>query len=207
MANAHTHTPVKILHGLTPHLWDHRSKQGKGCSVLCWTGHILELRDTISYAELEAHLVTSEDHSLFINRTRWIIQMLSASGFHNTVKYTYSGHSYSDHLLDGTKKGPSSLSEYHRMTTGSHPRFPVERSSRYWQKLTSLLLRFCGLALCQNRILFKLKILLIQVKKKKQPCFAVFITKFVGGETLTFLKKFFFIGTFYGSEETLYLAG
>lgn len=145
---------------------------------------------------------------LFINGTRRTVQMLSASGFHNTVKYMYSGSSYSDHFLDGTKRGPPSLSEYHRMTTGSHPRFPVERSSQYWQKLTSLLLRFCGLALCQNRILLKLKNLLIQVKKKKKTCFAVFITKFVGGETLTFLKMyFFFIGTFYGSEETLYLAG
>lgn len=119
--------------------------------------------------------------------------MLSASGLHNTVKYTYSGPSYSDHLLDGTKKGPSSLSEYHRMTTRSHPRFPVERSSQYWQKLTSLLLRFCGLALCQNRILFKLKNLLIQVKKKnKKTLLCCFYNQIRGWGNFDLFKNVFF---------------
>lgn len=129
---------------------------------------------------------------LFINGTRRTVQMLYASGFHNTVKYMYSGSSYSDHFLDGTKRGSPSLSEYHRMTTGSHPRFPVERSSQYWQKLTSLLLRFCGLALCQNRILLKLKNLLIQVKKKKN-LLCCFYNQIRGWGNFDLFKNVFFL--------------
>lgn len=116
---------MKILHSLLQHLWDPGEKKGEGCSVLCWKGHTLELSDTMSHVELEAHLVMSEDPCA-LRETKWTIQMLSASGFHNTVKYMYSGSSYSDHFLDATNKGPHSLSEHHRMT-GSHPKFPVER--------------------------------------------------------------------------------
>lgn len=61
---------------------------------------------------------------------------------------------------------------------------------------------FCGLALCQNRILFKLKIYWFKFRKK--PCFAVFITKFVGGETLTFIFFFFLCHLIWGWEGTIF---
>lgn len=102
-----------------------------------------------------------------------------------------------EHSLDATNKSPHSLSE-HCGVSRSHPKFPVERCHQYWQSLSASYWNFCGLALCQNRILFKLKIYWFKLKKKIKPkdCFAVFITKFVGGETLTFFKMYFFLNQY-----------
>ena len=60
---------------------------------------------------------------------------------------------------------------------------------------------FCGLALCQNRILFKLK---ITDSSSEKPCFAVFITKFVGGETLTFIFSFLLCHLIWGWEGAIF---
>jgi hypothetical protein len=111
--------------------------------------------------------------------------------------------SYSDHFPDTTNKGTHSLSVHHKMTTQVIP-FPVERCQAGIDKsLTVSFWDFCGLALCQNRILFKLKIYWFKFKKTLLCCFYNQICGW-GNFDLYF---FFLYGTLYGPEKKLYLAG
>lgn len=82
-----------------------------------------------------------------------------------------------------------SLSVYHKMTTKAIQSFLLRDASRYWQKLNSVFLRLLWFSTLSKQDTIYIKILLIQVQKN--PTLLFFITKFVGGESLTFIFFFF----------------
>lgn len=65
---------------------------------------------------------------------------------------------------------------------------------------------FCGLALCQNRILFKLKIYWFKFRKTLLCCFYNQIRGWGNFDLYFFFFLFFFNATLYGAEKVLYLA-
>lgn len=197
---------VQAPHNWTVNWREHISKAERaanGLNSLLW---VLKLSCVTSYCLiLEVSWAKSEiQYWLIDQRKQFRFCLWKGYATHpSQCKQDQPHQSYSDHFPDATNKGMHSLSVYHKMTTKAIQSFLLRDASRYWQKLNSVFLRLLWFSTLSKQDTIYIKILLIQVQKN--PTLLFFITKFVGGETLTFIFSFSY-GTLYGSEKVLYLA-